>query len=106
MKKFVQEAPFEILKDRNGDFCCGLFRDDGLAIISGVSTDDTGNIKKWLDSLMPNLSFEILIAKEVEFLDIRLTITENEIKTAPYSKPSASHKYLSPFSCHDRKSVA
>ena len=56
-------------------------------------------------SLFPNFKFEIKIAKSIEFLDIKISIVNNEIFTCPYSKPSASHKYVPPKSCHDRKII-
>ena len=56
--------------------------------------------------MFPNFKFEVKIAKSIEFLDIKISIVNDEIFTCPYSKPSASHKYVPPNSCHDRKIIS
>ena len=38
-------------------------------------------------------------------MDILISIDDGFIVTKPYSKLSASHKYLSPNSCHDKKVI-
>ena len=105
MDTIISQAPFKIMKNKNGKECTGLFRDDGLALVYGLTEDDVKWVNDWFDSLFPNFKFEIKIAKCIEFLDIKISIVNNEIFTCPYSKPSASHKYVPPKSCHDRKII-
>ena len=105
MMKLVKEAKFEVLKDAKGKFCIGLYRDDGLALVKGVNGGDIKKIKEFLDTLAPNLTFEVKVAKKLEFLDIGISLENGYILTKPYSKPTASHKYISPKSCHDRKII-
>ena len=106
MSKIIKDAPFQICKDTDGKACIGLFRDDGLALVKGITEADITWINNWFDDLFPNFSFEIKIAKSIEFLDITISITNETIVTAPYSKPSCTHKYVPPQSGHDRMVIS
>ena len=60
----------------------------------------------FLNSLDSNLQFTIEIGgSELCFLDLNLTLTDNKIQTAVYSKPTDSHLYLQADSCHHLPSI-
>ena len=42
---------------------------------------------------------------ELCFLDLKLTLKDNKIQSTVYSKPSDSHLYLQPDSCHHLLSI-
>ena len=47
------------------------------------------------------IRFESNFSREsVNFLDVKVTLTEDKIKTSVYSKPTDSHLYLNKNSCH------
>ena len=102
MEYIVNDAPSKILKLRNGKHCMESFRDGGCRLVTGVKEDDSEKIKAWFDSIYRNLNFEIKISKKIDFLDISMDIEDGMIITRPDSKISSSHKYLNPYSCHDR----
>ena len=106
MKKITTTAPFEWLKDENNDACVGLFRDDGIGLVVGLNQEDTPTVQEWFNKLHPTLKFEVKLCTQAEFLDILVSIEDRKIITKPYSKPSASHKYLSPNSCHDKSVIS
>ena len=55
----------------------------------------------WLDSIHPDLVFTYNYSKEgVEFLDTFVYTVGDVIHTKLYSKPSDTHCYLIPTSCH------
>ena len=57
--------------------------------------------KIWLNSIHPSLKFTFTISREgVEFLDTYVYSIGHKIYTKIYSKPSDTHCYLVPFSCH------
>ena len=105
MENIVTSSPFEWLKDKEGKPCVGLFRDDGFGLVVGLKPEDLQNIQDWFNQIHDKLKFEVKICREAEFLDILISIENGVIVTKPYSKPSASHKYLSPNSCHDKKVI-
>ena len=55
----------------------------------------------FLNSIDFNLQFTIEVGgNELCFLDLKLTLKDNEIHTTVYSKPTDSHLYLQADSCH------
>ena len=40
MDTIISQAPFKIMKNKNGKACTGLFCDDGLALVYGLTEDD------------------------------------------------------------------
>ena len=58
---------------------------------------------KWLNSLDPDLKFEIKYDIDkggIEFLDIYLYFKDGRIESKVWSKPCDPHAYLLPSSCH------
>ena len=106
METITTTAPFEWLKDEKNEACVGLFRDDGIGLVVGLHQEDMHEVQEWFNQLHPTLKFEIKLCTEAEFLDILVSIENGKIITKPYSKPSSSHKYLSPNSCHDKTVIS
>ena len=42
----------------------------------------------------------------INFLDLTITIAENQLHTTVYSKPTDSHLYLQSDSCHNKSSIS
>ena len=61
MSCIAENAPFDILKVKDGTACIGLFRDDGVCLVNGIDEHDEGRIKEGFDGLYPNFEFEINI---------------------------------------------
>ena len=78
----------------------GRFRDDIFCIWTG-SEEELQDFNCWLNSLESKLNFTMEFSREsVVFLDLRLTIKGTRVESSMYSKPSDSHAYLLPTSCH------
>ena len=78
----------------------GRFRDDIFCIWTG-SEEELQDFNLWLNNLESKLKFTIEFSREsVVFLDLRLTVKGSKVESSMYSKPSDSHAYLLPTSCH------
>ena len=83
----------------------GRYRDDCLALWTG-SLEKLELFLMFLNSLDSNLQFTVEIGgSELCFLDLKLTLTDNEIQTTVYSKPTDSHLYLQADFCHHLPSI-
>ena len=88
----------------------GRFRDDCFGIWSGTY-DEVNVFVDFVNSLDENLVFkiepEILLSDgtSVTFLDLKITIVNNQLFTTVYSKDTDSHLYLHGTSCHVKSSV-
>ena len=60
---------------------------------------DIENFKTHLESLHPNLSFDLRSGKEGEYLDLWLMLKDGKIERKVFTK--SPPVYLSPKSCHD-----
>ena len=73
------------------------FRDDGFTVLM-----DTKHIQRFTECLSelhpPNIQWTVSHGKQINYLDVTLTIKEGKICTDVYSKHN--HSYLPPFSCH------
>ena len=76
----------------------GFYRDDGLGLIK---VGDIPAFSDHLNSIHPNLSFDINSGTRGEYLDLFIYMKNGRIETKVYSKPTSSHIYLHPKSCHD-----
>ena len=55
----------------------------------------------YLNTLHPKIHFKLVYSKEsVEYLDCKVYKNNNKLQTTLYSKPSDTHAYLVPTSCH------
>ena len=55
----------------------------------------------YINALHPNIHFKLIYSKEsVEYLDCKIYKSNNKLQTTLYSKPSDTHAYLVPTSCH------
>ena len=88
----------------------GRFRDDCFGIWSGTY-DEVTVFVDFVNSLDENLDFkiepEILLCDgtSVTFLDLKISIVNNQLFTTVYSKDTDSHLYLHGTSCHIKSSV-
>ena len=48
----------------------------------------------------PTIKFTADWSKTIKFLDVTVSITEGIVETDLYVKPTESHQYLLPSSCH------
>ena len=77
------------------------FMDDIVAIFHAPF--NSSNVMDFLNTCHPTIKFTASPpAPSVSFLDITILICDNQIHTDLYSKPSDSHLYLSPKSCHPK----
>ena len=60
----------------------------------------------WINSLHPKIKFTMNFAEDplegIEYLDTRVYIKNSFIHTTLYTKPSDTHAYLNPNSCHPK----
>ena len=74
-----------------------IYRDDGLDLLLNSSRDFL-EFKTHLNSLHPNINFDVRHGKEGEYLDLWLML-KNEIEWEVYMK--CPPVYVGPTSCHD-----
>ena len=76
------------------------FRDDVYAPwIHGL--EKLIQFDKWINGLENGIKFEMRHSTQgVEYLDTYIYDVDGELKTKLYSKPSDTHAYLPPTSCH------
>ena len=75
------------------------FRDDIFCIWYG--SEDLLDFDARLNNLHPHLKLtKDYSTSSIVFLDLRLTISGNQVISGMYSKPSDTHSYLMPTSCH------
>ena len=77
----------------------GFYRDDGLGLI--IDETQSQVFIDHLNTIHPNLKFETKVDSCGEYLDLFLYIKDGHLHTRPYSKPTSTHIYLHPSSCHD-----
>ena len=76
----------------------GFYRDDGLGLIDESHAQ---TFIEHLNTIHPNLNFETKVDSCGEHLDLFIYIKDGHLHTRPYSKPTSTHIYLHPSSCHD-----
>ena len=79
----------------------GLYRDDGLAILSGISGPDTKRIIKNIRNLFKTNNLKITIEagmQQTDFLDV--TFNADNGKYWPYKKPNSQLQYIHTQSNH------
>ena len=79
----------------------GLYRDDGLAILSGISGPDTERIIKNIRNLFKTNNLKITIEagmQQTDFLDV--TFNADNGKYWPYKKPNLQLQYIYTQSNH------
>ena len=82
---------------------CGMYRDDGLAIIDITSPQHYVRLNKKITKLMNELGFKITIQighLKTNFLDVSLDLYHNTYK--PYRKPNSQLNYINSNSNHPR----
>ena len=80
---------------------CGMYRDDGLAIIDITSPQNYVRLKKKIIKLMKDIGFKITInigQIRTNFLDVSLDLYHNNYK--PYRKPNSHLNYINYNSNH------
>ena len=79
----------------------GRFRDD-IYVPWTDTLDKLDQFHSWLNNYHPNLKFTMSTPsiEGTEFLDLFVYTKNDKIETRVYSKPSDSHSYLLPQSCH------
>ena len=76
---------------------------DDLAALSTATKEDLHTFVDHLNSRHPKIKFTVEISKQsVPFLDVQIHLSQHKLETDLYSKPTASHRYLPPTSCHPR----
>ena len=77
-----------------------IYRDDGRDILTR-GLEDQERYQQHLDSLHPNLKWDLTCAREGGYLDLFLMIKEGKIEWQTYTKTPPL--YLHKISCHDPK---
>ena len=75
-----------------------IYRDDGLDILKNGKVDEPA-LGQELDSLHPNVKWDVTCEKEGGYLDLFLMIKNGRIEWKTYTKTPPL--YLSRMSCHD-----
>ena len=60
---------------------------------------------EWINTLHPKIKFKLKYAigsEGIEYLDTKIYVKNNKIQTTLYTKPSDTHAYLNPASCHPK----
>ncbi|XP_070573545.1 uncharacterized protein [Ptychodera flava] len=74
---------------------------DDLAALSTSSEKELHCFVNQLNMRHDKIKFTAEISKtSIPFLDVRLYLMDNRLETDLYSKPTSSHRYLPPNSCH------
>ena len=79
----------------------GLYRDDGLGVISNVSASDFERLSKRIRRIFSNVGFKITIetgAVTTDFLDVTLDLRNGRYH--PYRKPNSNISYIHRSSNH------
>ena len=83
----------------------GRYRDDCFVLWVG-SEERLQLFFAFMNTLDDKLKFTIEIGGDtLTFLDLKITIVENQLFTTVYSKPTDSHLYLQADSCHQLPSI-
>ena len=80
---------------------CGLYRDDGLAIVKKTSPCHIERLTKSIRKVFGGIGFKITVENTLDrtdFLDVVLDLRENDYK--PYKKPNAKTAYIHNESNH------
>ena len=76
------------------------FRDDIMCMWTG-SEEELLLFHAWINNLHPRLKFTIQHSRtSIVFLDLNISVAGPMLMTSMYSKPSDTHAYLMPTSCH------
>ena len=76
------------------------FRDDIFIIWLGT-IEELNKFHSWINTLHSNINFELNYNTEsIEYLNCKVYKSDNKLKTTVFSKPSDTHSYLVPTSCH------
>ena len=85
--------------------CWFRFRDDTFALWRG----DRERLQAFFQTLNgfdPNLQFTMEVGgRQLQFLDLLISIDNNRIETTVYSKPTDAHLYLNANSAHPKKQI-
>ena len=85
-------------------FYFGRYRDDCFNVWVG-SRDRLQAFLQFLNSIDTNIQFTMEVSDSglsLNFLDVKLTLVNNQIQTSVYSKPTDSHLYLHGLSNHSK----
>ena len=100
--------PIDQLINNNKDFTIALwcrFKDD-IFCPWIMSLEKLYEFNAWINSLHPKIKFTMNFANNpvegIEYLDTRVYIKDSLIHTTLYTKPSDTHAYLNPNSCHPK----
>ena len=91
VRKLTNECDVETL-----DF--SIYRDDGLDVLINGETDLVA-YQEHLDSLHPNIKWDITTGRVGTYLDLELMIVDGRIESRVFTK--SAPVYLPPNSCHD-----
>ncbi|XP_077979286.1 uncharacterized protein LOC144434652 [Glandiceps talaboti] len=74
---------------------------DDIAALSTQDETTTQTFIDYLNTCHPKIKFTAEISDtSTPFLDVKIYLQNHRLETDLYSKPSASHRYLPPTSCH------
>ena len=77
-----------------------IYRDDGLNILKNGKVDQPA-LQQHMESLHPNLTWDLNVEKEGGYLDLFLMIKDGKIEFKLFTKTPPL--YLNKISCHDPK---
>ena len=103
-KKTVSSSPVPLItsllplnaREQNADLDWSRFRDDGIIFLKDDSHVEP--FTKHLESLHPDIKWEVDAGKKMNYLNLTVKLENGRIETDEYSK--SSHNYLPPTSCH------
>ena len=86
-----------------GDGTHGLYRDDGLAVLTGRSPPEWERTKKTIQSTFSSVGFKVTVEAglyQTDFLDVILDLRKDEFR--PFRKPNSRTTYINNGSNHPR----
>ena len=76
---------------------------DDIFLICTHGQDALTSFENHLNGCVPSIKFETETSlEEVHFLDVTVNLTNNNLSTSLYTKPTDAHNYLSFKSCHPK----
>jgi len=100
--------PIDIIINTSPDYNIALwcrFKDD-IFCPWVMGMDKLNEFTAWINTLHPRIKFTMAYAtassEGIEYLDTKVYIKNSSIHTTLYNKPSDTHAYLNPNSCHPK----
>ena len=100
--------PIDTIINNNAEFNIALwcrFKDD-IFCPWVMGLDKLHEFTSWINTLHPKIKFtmaySLASADGIEYLDTKVYVKDSQLQATVYTKPSDTHAYLNPNSCHPK----